>query len=86
MIPDGSCPSSARLPDLKPGEGVEPERHDVAQCPARLKPPDHVDEDSGNVRGALPESAPAILGWPQLTFAVEMNGQHRGTEPVHGRS
>jgi hypothetical protein len=31
--------------DLKP-EGAEPERHDAAQRPARLKPPDHTAEDS----------------------------------------
>jgi hypothetical protein len=58
--------------NLKPGEGVEPERHDAAQCPARLKLPDHVAEDSGKAGEMWPESAPAMLGCPQLTFAVEM--------------
>jgi hypothetical protein len=51
---------------------VEPERHDVAQRPARLKPPDYVAEDSGKAGGVWPESAPAMLGCPQLVFAVEM--------------
>jgi hypothetical protein len=49
--------------DLKHGEGVEPKQYDAAQRPARLKPPDHVAEDSDEAGGAWRES-PCHLGTP----------------------
>ncbi|KAF8489659.1 hypothetical protein F5888DRAFT_1870139 [Russula emetica] len=67
--------------DLKPGEGVAaPKRHGAAQRPARLKPPDHIAEDLEKAGGAQQESAPAMLGWPQLTIAVR-TGNVKAPDP-----
>jgi hypothetical protein len=47
-------------------------RHDAAQHPARLKPPDRTAEDSDEAGGAWRASALVNFDCSQLEFAVEM--------------
>jgi hypothetical protein len=59
-------------PDTLEREGVEPERHDAAQRPARLTLPEQVAKDPDKAGGVWLKSAPAVLTCPQLATKVEM--------------
>ena len=56
---------------LKPGDGAKHERHDAAQRPIRLKPPDHVAKDPDKAGGVQRASTPVDFDGPQPVFAVE---------------
>ena len=57
--------------DSRP-EGAELERHNAAQRPERLKPPECVAKDPDKAGGVWPGSDPGILTCPKPTLAIEM--------------
>jgi hypothetical protein len=56
------------------GKGVDPGQHDVAGCPACLKPSDHTAIDSEEAGRARRASTPAMFDCPQPIFAAVGKG------------
>jgi hypothetical protein len=72
-------PSDTLERNSKPGEGVGPKQHDVAQRPTCLKPPDRASKDPDEAGEACQARAPATVDCPQLVINIKRATSRRRT-------